>query len=210
MNEYKTVKEYASETITERKSEFIGFISPVSSEEDALAFISEIKKKHTAARHAVYAYILRENNIARFTDDGEPHGTAGLPILELLRKENLTDVAVVVIRYFGGILLGTGGLLRAYTSTVKAALDKAQTVILKKLTTFSVTTSYSDYKKVEFVLKNEQVVFDKTDYGTDVTINLAVPTEEIETVLKSLRDITGGKAEITITGERYGSVPDRS
>jgi len=119
-------------------------------------------------------------------------------------------VAVVVIRYFGGILLGTGGLLRAYTSTVKAALDKAQTVILKKLTTFSVTTSYSDYKKVEFVLKNEQVVFDKTDYGTDVTINLAVPTEEIETVLKSLRDITGGKAEITITGERYGSVPDIS
>ncbi len=182
----------------------------MSSEEDALAFISEIKKKHTAARHAVYAYILRENNIARFTDDGEPHGTAGLPILELLRKENLTDVAVVVIRYFGGILLGTGGLLRAYTSTVKAALDKAQTVILKKLTTFSVTTSYSDYKKVEFVLKNEQVVFDKTDYGTDVTINLAVPTEEIETVLKSLRDITGGKAEITITGERYGSVPDIS
>jgi putative IMPACT (imprinted ancient) family translation regulator len=99
---FKTIKEPASGSLVERKSEFIGYATPVKTEEDAIGFVNEIRKKHSDARHNVYAYILRENNTVRFSDDGEPHGTAGMPVLDVLRKEELTDIAVVVTRYFGG------------------------------------------------------------------------------------------------------------
>lgn len=203
MREYKTIKELASATIIEKKSEFIGTIAPVTTEEDALAFIQEIRKKHAAAKHSVYAYILRDNNTTRFSDDGEPHGTAGLPVLELLRKEELTDIAIVVTRYFGGILLGTGGLLRAYTASAKAALDKAQIVTYEKFISFSVTASYSDYPKIDFLLQGSTVLRDKTDFDTDVTLFIAVPTDDFEALKNNINDSSNGKAVIQILGERY-------
>ena len=122
---YKTVRNASEFTIIEKKSEFIGFCAPVKTEEEAIAFVNSVKKKHSAARHNVYAYVLREGNASRFSDDGEPHGTAGMPVLDSIRKAGITDVAVVVTRYFGGILLGTGGLVRAYTAAASGALHEA-------------------------------------------------------------------------------------
>lgn len=200
---FKTIKEPASGSLVERKSEFIGYVSPVKTEEEATAFVNEIRKKHSDARHNVYAYILRENNTVRFSDDGEPHGTAGMPVLEVLRKEELTDIAVVVTRYFGGILLGTGGLVRAYTAAAKAALENAEIVIYDHFTTFSVTLSYSDYPKIDYFLQSQTVIRDNIDYGNDVNMFLAVPDNQYDGIVKSITDITNGRASIKRSGERF-------
>ncbi|OGO88014.1 MAG: YigZ family protein [Clostridiales bacterium GWF2_36_10] len=203
MEEYKTIKEPAFAAIVERKSEFIGYITPVKTEEEAIAFINKTKKKHVDARHNVYAYILRDNNITRFSDDGEPHGTAGLPVLELLRKEELIDVAVVITRYFGGILLGTGGLLRAYTAAAKAALDKAVPVLYKNFSVISITASYSDYPKIDFYLAGISCILDNIEYGTDVVLLIAMPTEDFNTLKNQIIDITSSRAVIKFIGNRY-------
>ena len=118
-NEYKTVKDIGIAEIVEKRSRFIASVRPVSSEEDALEYLNMLKQKYWDARHNVYAYIIRENNIMRYSDDGEPSGTAGVPVLDILKREELTDVIVVVTRYFGGILLGTGGLVHAYSKAAK-------------------------------------------------------------------------------------------
>ena len=123
---YKTTEKEAQDEFVEQRSRFIGYVRPVKTEEEALAFIEEKKKQHWDARHNVYAYVLREGGIQRYSDDGEPHGTAGVPTLDVLLKSGVTDVCVVVTRYFGGILLGAGGLVRAYTKSAKLALEAAQ------------------------------------------------------------------------------------
>ena len=123
--EYRTILNEASDEFIERKSRFIGYIKPVTTQEDAVSFINEIKSKHWDATHNVYAYILRDGQIRRYSDDGEPQGTAGIPVLDVLQKEGLTDCVVVVTRYFGGILLGGGGLVRAYSHAAKLAVDAA-------------------------------------------------------------------------------------
>ena len=125
---YLTVSEPAEASFIEKCSEFIGYISPVSTSEEAVDFINGIKARHRKAKHNVYAYILRQDNISRYSDDGEPQGTAGMPVLEVLRKRGLTDICVVVTRYFGGILLGGGGLVRAYSHAASLACDAAHTM----------------------------------------------------------------------------------
>ena len=125
MENYKTVKNDANAEFIEKKSRFIGYCRPVKSQDEAVNFINEIRSIHRQATHNVYAYILREDNIMRYSDDGEPAGTAGVPVLEVLKKENLTDIAVVVTRYFGGVLLGAGGLVRAYGKSAKLGVDAA-------------------------------------------------------------------------------------
>ena len=120
---YTTIKGFATNSFIEKKSEFIGYNTPVKTNQEAVDFINEIKSQNRKAKHNVYAYILRDNNITRYSDDGEPQGTAGMPVLDVLQKENLTDVCVVVTRYFGGILLGGGGLVRAYSHACKLADD---------------------------------------------------------------------------------------
>ena len=119
---YLTVKKYGEGELTIKRSRFISSVKPVQTEDEAIAFVSEIKAKYPDARHNVYAYIIEENNVMRYSDDGEPAGTGGVPVLDLLRKENLTNLAVVVTRYFGGILLGTGGLVHAYSSAAKEGI----------------------------------------------------------------------------------------
>lgn len=203
MDEYKTIRTITTDTILERKSTFIATIAPVITEESAVAFVQEIKKKYADAKHNVYTFILRENNTTRFSDDGEPHGTAGLPVLELFRKEELTDVAIVVTRYFGGILLGTGGLVRAYTTAAKAALEKTEIVIYKKLVCFTMTVNYSDYPKVDFLLQSVPVMREKINFDTDVTMLLAIPVTDFEAIIKNINDITNGRAFVSIKSERY-------
>lgn len=201
-----TVKEAATASFVERKSEFIGHITPVKTEEEAIAFVNKIKKQYADAKHNVYAYLLRENNITRFSDDGEPHGTAGLPVLDVLRKEGVTDVAVVVTRYFGGILLGTGGLVRAYSQGAKMALDAAGKSVVEKLLVFSLRVNYSDLQKAEPILDNQILLKLDTVYADDVTITAAIREAEYPPLEKALTERTNGRAILKVEGERFDCI----
>lgn len=201
-----TVKEAATASFVERKSEFIGHITPVKTEEEAIAFVNKIKKQYADAKHNVYAYLLRENNITRFSDDGEPHGTAGLPVLDVLRKEGVTDVAVVVTRYFGGILLGTGGLVRAYSQGAKMALDAAGKSVVEKLLVFSLRVNYSDLQKAEPILDNQTLLKLDTVYADDVTITAAIREAEYPPLEKALTERTNGRAILKVEGERFDCI----
>lgn len=200
---WTTVKEAATASFIERKSEFIGSIAPVKTEEEALAFIASVKKQYADAKHNVYAYLLRENNITRFSDDGEPHGTAGMPVLDVLRKEGVTDAAVVVTRYFGGILLGTGGLVRAYSQSAKMALDAAGKAVMQKLTVFTVRVNYSDLQKVEPMLSTQALLRLNTVYESDVKLTLAIREAEYAPFADVLTERTGGRLILAVEGKRF-------
>ena len=146
--EYKTLAHFGADSFVEQRSEFIGYASPCETEEQALAFLQSIRTKHADARHCVYAYVLRENNISRFSDDHEPQGTAGMPTLSILQHRQITDACIAVVRYFGGILLGTGGLTRAYTKSAQIAVRAAGIVQRRLCLDFELTVSYSDYQKL--------------------------------------------------------------
>jgi uncharacterized YigZ family protein len=200
---WTTVKEAAVASFIERKSEFIGSITPVKTEEEAIAFVNGVKKQYADAKHNVYAYLLRENNVTRFSDDGEPHGTAGLPVLDVLRKEGVTDVAVVVTRYFGGILLGTGGLVRAYSQAAKMALDAAGKSTMEKLLVFSLRVNYSDLQKIEPILENYPMIRLDTAYADDVRLSAAMREGEYPALEKALTERTNGRAILKLEGEQF-------
>ena len=146
---YRTIAAPAEDEFIEKKSRFIGYIAPVTTEQEAAAFIESVRARHREARHNCYAYRLRQNNLARFSDDGEPSGTAGRPILEVLQREDLTDVCVVVTRYFGGILLGTGGLARAYTQGCKIAVAAAGVLCMYPAVECTLSADYGFYGKLQ-------------------------------------------------------------
>lgn len=203
MKNYRTVRQRTSAEFTEKKSVFIGYISPVSDEEQAKAFISEIKQKHADATHNVYAYILTGTEIARFSDDGEPSGTAGMPVLEVVKREGLSGVCIVVTRYFGGILLGAGGLVRAYAKAAKLAIDAAEVCEFRPFREFSLTVSYSEYEKIRKELDNYKVKFDNCDFSEKVVFDLAAEPENYDNFFEFVNDFTGGSAVFDIKGERY-------
>ncbi len=179
MAELMTISRQGTGEYSEKKSKFIGRAVHVTSEEEAAALISEIKSKHWDARHNVYAYVIGGNGeIQRSTDDGEPSGTAGRPILEIIRGEGLTDVAVVVTRYFGGVLLGTGGLVRAYGKAAKAALENAERVRPVKMKTIAVTADYEFGGKIQNFLIKSDIAIDHINYQNDVTIFFSLPSAE--------------------------------
>ena len=167
--DYKTPTIEAHGEFTEKRSRFIGYCKPVTSEEEATRFISQIRSKHWDARHNVYAYSLREGNIKRYSDDGEPSGTAGMPVLDVIVKNEVFDVCVVVTRYFGGILLGTGGLVRAYSQAAKLALDAGKVALMELCAVCTVHCSYNQYGKVSSLIIDNSSGLDGTDYGADVT-----------------------------------------
>ncbi len=203
---WTTIKEAATASFVEKRSEFIGNISPVTTEEEAIAFVNKIKKQYTDAKHNVYAYLLRDNSITRFSDDGEPHGTAGLPALDVLRKEGVTNVAVVVTRYFGGILLGTGGLVRAYSQAAKMALDAAGKSTVERLTAFTLRVNYSDLQKVEPILENQTMLKLGTVYENDVRLSFAIRAQEYDPLAKALTERTNGRAILTVDGEQFDCI----
>ena len=147
--QYQTIAKAAQDEFVEKRSRFIGYAKPVVTEAEAIAFVEAIRAKHREATHNVYAYIVRENNIARYSDDGEPHGTAGMPVLEVMRGAELQDIAVVVTRYFGGTLLGTGGLVRAYGKGAKIAIEAAGIVRMALCDVCSMTFDYSYYARLQ-------------------------------------------------------------
>lgn len=200
---YFTISKPASDSFIEKKSEFIGYIAPVKTNDEAVAFINQIKAMHRKARHNVYAYILREDNISRYSDDGEPQGTAGVPVLEVLQKRGLTDVCVVVTRYFGGILLGGGGLLRAYSHATSIACDAAHIMDMRLCHRLTIKTDYNLYGKINYILPNFNVIIVNSDFADAVTLEILVMSEKLEALRKELTEITNDSAEVTDFGELY-------
>jgi uncharacterized YigZ family protein len=200
---YFTISKAASDSFIEKKSEFIGYIAPVKTNDEAVAFINEIKAMHRKARHNVYAYILREDNISRYSDDGEPQGTAGVPVLEVLQKRGLTDVCVVVTRYFGGILLGGGGLLRAYSHAASIACDAAHIMDMRLCHRITIKTDYNLYGKINYILPNFDVITVNSDFADAVTLEILVMSEKLDALRKELTEVTNDSAEVTDLGELY-------
>lgn len=200
---YKTVLKENTAELIEKKSRFIAAVMPIKTEEEALWFINKKKKEHYDATHNTYAYVVRENNIARFSDDGEPGGTAGLPMMEVLKKEGLFDVVVVVTRYFGGTLLGAGGLVRAYSKSAKMGIDAAETVTMITVKSLCVQCSYDMFGKVKYLVENNDYILDSIDYGESVNVNVSVKTELTERFIKDIIDVTNGTAVITENEEKF-------
>ena len=195
--EYKTVYRGGEGEIVEKKSRFIATVRPVHSEEEVLAFIEEVKKKYWDARHNCFAYVIGVTNpTLRCSDDGEPAGTAGKPMLDVLTGEGLHDTAVVVTRYFGGTLLGTGGLVRAYQGAVKEGLQ-ASTVITKRLGyRYEIGTDYTGLGKIQYILAQESITVMDSIYTDQVEFKLLVPVERYEALEKQLIEGTNGGARL--------------
>ncbi|MGN0342987.1 MAG: YigZ family protein [Roseburia sp.] len=183
--------------IEEKKSRFIAHIQPVESEEEAASYINEMKKKYWDARHNCSAFVLGDNQeMTRCSDDGEPSGTAGRPMLDVLLREGLHNVVVVVTRYFGGTLLGTGGLVRAYQAAVQEGLTHC--TVLEKLhgQILHVITDYNGVGKVQYLLGSEQIPILESEYGENVCLKLVVELSQKEKLEKKLTDATNGKAQL--------------
>ena len=201
--QYFTVEKAASDEFTEKRSRFIGYAKPVTTEAEATAFVEEIRKKHWDAKHNVYAYILREGNTARYSDDGEPQGTAGVPTLDVLKKQGVTDCVVVVTRYFGGILLGTGGLVRAYSQGSKIALQAGHPVLMQSCLLCEARCTYNQYGKISSLLIENGAAVDDTVYESDVTLRFHIPPQELSGLNKKLADATSGSVQAVSDGEDY-------
>lgn len=201
--EYTTVAQENAEEFIEKKSRFIGSCRPVQTEEQALEFIARKKTQYWDASHNVYAYILRENGVQRFSDDGEPQGTAGIPVLDTLKKAGVVDVAVVATRYFGGILLGGGGLIRAYSHTASIALAAAKKITMRECLLLSVACSYSSYGRVQGLIPEGGGVIDETLFLEDVTLRFHLAPERFDSLNRSILDATGGASAIQEEGKRF-------
>ena len=201
-----TVREESYTEFEEKKSIFIGRAIRVDSEEEAQEYVKQIKKEHRDATHNVWAYLMRGEIVARYSDDGEPQGTAGMPVLDAIRKSGIRNVCVVVTRYFGGILLGTGGLVRAYSQGAKMALDAAGKSVVEKLLVFSLRVNYSDLQKAEPILDNQILLKLDTVYADDVTITAAIREAEYPPLEKALTERTNGRAILKVEGERFDCI----
>jgi len=193
---YFTISANAKASFIEKRSEFIGYISPVRTNDEAVAFINSIKAEHRKAKHNVYAYILREDNISRYSDDGEPQGTAGVPVLDVLKKRGLTDVCVVVTRYFGGILLGGGGLVRAYSHAASIACDAAHIMNMCMCHRLKITADYGMYGKISYLLPNYYTITVNSDFGSEVTLEILILSEKLDALKKDLVEVTNGSVSI--------------
>ena len=193
-----TVSKEARAQIEEKKSKFIGSVRPVSNEEEAREFIAQIKKEFYDARHNVYAYVLDGGMTSRFTDDGEPKGSAGIPVLNVLKKTGADGVCIVVTRYFGGLLLGTGGLARAYSAAAKAALDEAGISVMVNYDICEIVCSYSDYTKINAKLDTVGAVEESCDFGADVRITTSCLSDNTESLSELITQITSGSSKATV------------
>ena len=204
MSNYRTLHEFGTDEITIEKSVFIGCAKPIKSEEEALEFINEIKKKHKDATHNVWAYTVGKNmNIQRYSDDGEPQGTAGIPTLEVIKKEDLRDVVVVVTRYFGGTKLGAGGLVRAYTKGAKLGLEAGKIIYKVMYQEVKVKIDYTQLGKVQNELMNLGYFIKDTVYEDNVEIVVYSRLEDVEKLSEKMIDITNGTGKIILGEEFY-------
>lgn len=204
LESYYTVKMEGMDEITIQKSRFIGYIRRVESEEAAQEFIREIKKKHSDATHNCSAYIIGEHDqIQKANDDGEPSGTAGVPMLEVLKKQNLKDTAVVVTRYFGGIKLGAGGLIRAYGNATSQAIKTTGVVRRQLMQGFSITIDYTLLGKLENLLRNSEHILDTINYLEKVECIVYVESGKEDDFREWITNLTSDQAEIKETEKKY-------
>ena len=208
MEEYLVPTGCAEAEFTEKKSRFIGRIWPVETEEEALSRIQEMKKQHYDATHNCWAYIIHGGAV-RFSDDGEPGGTAGMPMLQVLQREGLNNVVCVVTRYFGGILLGAGGLVRAYTRGAKIAVDAAGKSMKRVWTVLYVPCPYSFYERVKLEIEAFDGILRSTDFGAEVDMEILFPQANAQPFLDRLTDLTSGTVEGMETGQEYRAMPIR-
>jgi uncharacterized YigZ family protein len=205
MKNFKTVYIEAEVELQISKSRFIGYVTPIKDENDATRFIEKIKKKHWDATHNVPVYVLGENfGIQRYSDDGEPSGTAGVPILDLLKKEAITDVCIVVTRYFGGVKLGTGGLVRAYTQSAKAAIEAAEIVEKKVNALLKLDFDYHFHGKLQnYFLGEPHIIVNDTQFTERISLEIYIEPEYEMSIMKHIIDLTSGQIEIENKGEFY-------
>jgi len=208
MQQYKTVAGYGEREIVIERSRFIGYAQRVTSEEEAAAFIATIKKKHWDATHNCSAFVIGEHDqIQLSSDDGEPSGTAGKPILECIKKNGVKDTVVVVTRYFGGIKLGAGGLIRAYTAATVAALQAAGIVAHVLHSGITVTVEYHWWGKLENELRTGSHRVVDTTYTDKVSVRVLIPAGEEEAFVERVTDLTNGQAQIVLGDKEYVEVP---
>ncbi len=209
MSNYKTLHKFGVDEYIVEKSTFIGYAKPIKTEEEAIEFINEIKKKHKDATHNVWAYTVGENmNIQRYSDDGEPQGTAGIPTLEVIKKEDLRDVVVVVTRYFGGVKLGAGGLVRAYTKGAKIGIEAGIVIEKVKYTEVKIKIEYTQLGRIQNEIMNLGYTLKDTIYSEDVELIVYSKVEDAQSLIDRMIDITSGTADVSLGEEYYLSEKD--
>lgn len=206
MEEYLVPTAFGQDEFTEKKSRFIGRIWPVETEEEALAHIQDMKKQHYDATHNCWAYVLRDGPV-RFSDDGEPGGTAGMPMLQVLQREGLSNACCVVTRYFGGILLGAGGLVRAYTRGAKLAVDAGGKSLKRVWTALYVPCPYAWFERVKLEIAAYGGVLRHAEFGAEVELDILVPAAGAQPFLDRLTDLSAGVLEGMVTGQEYRAFP---
>ena len=207
VEEYKTIYKDGIGEITEKKSRFIATIRPVETEEEALAFLEEMKKKYWDARHNCTAYVLGERQeILRCSDDGEPSQTAGKPMMDVLTGAGLTNVAAVVTRYFGGTLLGTGGLVRAYSAAVQEGLKNSRIITKYLGTRLLVETDYNGIGRLQYLFGQRQIPMTDTEYTDHVNFTVLVPVSKTAELTKAITEATNGQAKITEKDRLYYTI----
>ncbi len=200
---YCTLHAESQDEFTEKRSRFIGYTAPVTTEEEALAFIARIKKQHWDAKHNVYAYVLRDGQIRRYSDDGEPQGTAGIPVLDVLLKRGIEDAVIVVTRYFGGILLGGGGLVRAYGHAASIAVQAAGVEERVLCAEASITCDYAQYGRVQPLILSHGGVIEDTLYEDAVTIRFYIRKPSLPALEAELTDVTAGTVDCVALSEQF-------
>ena len=206
MEEYLVPTGYGEDEFVEKKSRFIGRVWPVETEEEALAKIAEMKKQHYDATHNCWAYVLKSGAM-RFSDDGEPGGTAGNPMMQVLQKENLFNVVCVVTRYFGGTLLGAGGLVRAYTKGAKIAVDAAGKSMKRVWSVLYIPCPYTFYERVKLETEAFGGVIRDTQFGAEVELEILVAQPQAQAFLDKILDMTSGTVEGMETSQEYRAFP---
>jgi uncharacterized YigZ family protein len=206
LDEYLVPTQFGEDEFYEKKSHFIGRVWPVETEEEALEKIQAMKKQHYGATHNCWAYIIKDGAV-RFSDDGEPGGTAGMPMLQVLQREGLYNIVCVVTRYFGGILLGAGGLVRAYTKGAKIAVDAAGKSMKRVWTVVYLPCPYPFYERVKLLVAEFEGIIRQTDFGAEVELELLFPEANVQAFFEKLTDLSSGTIEGMETGQEYRAFP---
>lgn len=206
VDSYMTVSKSSTFEFIEKKSKFIAYVQPIQCEKDALDFINNIKTKHWDARHNVYAYVLLDNNISRYSDDGEPHGTAGVPVLDILKKNNLYNVAIVVTRYFGGILLGTGGLVRAYSAAATGAINVSGIIKMSHCFECELLCDYNQYGKISNIINECGGIIINTDFTQEINVCFYLKKENLSILSKKILEMSSGALNYKIINEKFYNI----
>ena len=210
MNAYRVPFENGESEFVEKRSRFISHIWRVETEAEARSRIEEMKKRYYDARHNCWCYLLKEGGVVRYSDDGEPQGTAGQPMLNVFQREEVTNVCCVVTRYFGGVLLGAGGLVRAYTQSAKDALDAAGISVVRRWVEVLVPCPYSFLERVRQEVESQDGVVGDVEYAAEVTVHVLLPEGKVDDFTSRLTELTAGGLAPIVAGEQFRGVPRKN